>query len=142
MRYGDYNNKVVDDSFVRDILYWLRLVHSAGVVQRDIRSSNIVRFSPVSTYVEDGVSGPILNNPTDKEPEWQLIDFNIGNIVAQNEVICINKASGQYRGAGRAVKSVGEQSASETFDYKWTTSDDYEMLCELMMKVPRKQYFH
>jgi hypothetical protein len=107
MRYGDYNNKVVDDSFVRDIHYWLRLVHSAGVVQRDIRSNNIVRFSPVSTYVEEGVSGPISNNPTDKELEWQLIDFNIGNIVAENEVICINKASGQYRGAGSAVKSVG-----------------------------------
>jgi hypothetical protein len=93
----------------------------------------------VSKYVEEGVAGRISNNPTDEEPEWQLIDFNIGNADVENEVISINKASGQYRGAGRAVKSAGEQSASESFYYKWTNSDDYEMLIELILKFPRKQ---
>jgi hypothetical protein len=85
---------------------------------------------------------PSQTIPTDEEPEWQLIDFNIGNAVVKNEVISINKASGQYRDAGSAVKSAGEQSASESFNYKWTTSDDYEMLIELISNFLERKCWH
>eukprot|EP01031_Cornospumella_fuschlensis_P026993 gene26993-32612_t len=50
---GDYNHKVSASNRVlayRGVSYWLDLIHSAGVLHRDIRRSNIMRFDRPVRY--------------------------------------------------------------------------------------------
>jgi hypothetical protein len=87
---GDLYNRVTSDNMnfmACGVNYWLGLYHKAHVVQRDIRLSNILRFSypPVYTYFRNRYGNTYVVSNVDSFLQWQLIDFNLGYCLNESD---------------------------------------------------------
>lgn len=152
MRCGDFKtqlsspwvpNAVKQAASVRCQL-WLRLIHGARVLHRDLRVQNIVWFGK-SALKYDGIAecNPYRHREDQcgeheftesKAGDWQIVDFNLacecegeGEMVAET---LLNKESGQFRSAG-----VGVSNADISRPYPWRIRDDLEMLSCAMSKT-------
>lgn len=107
MQCGNYDDKVTADASPQcwfDINHDLYEMHKRGYLHCDIRLSNIMKFGE----------------------RWHLIDYSLS--VPSNNVITVNRTSGQGKGCGGRVKSLLEKSTSDEISVKWTRQDDHDML--------------
>jgi hypothetical protein len=129
-------------SLMDGVTYWLNLYHDAGVLHRDIRFNNMVRFSNVPSHYTPSIIESADNKAVTEATclQWQLIDFNTACCLAEDrsEVKTIlQRNSSQYLRAGWLVKRTAKQSedSETTFKYSWRKYDDIQMLVDCFSKT-------
>lgn len=129
------------DSVLEDVHIWLRTIHAAGALHRDLRIRNIIKFTDFPPYVQrdDDVRQlealKALSISGRNRGEWQIIDFNISSSDAtkDNEQE-IQRESGQAKHAGWRVQSQFPEDAVSA-KVLWSKEDDYEMLSRFISEV-------
>eukprot|EP01031_Cornospumella_fuschlensis_P030251 gene30251-36557_t len=136
------------ESVVEGVSAWLKLYHDARVLHRDIRLSNIMRFSSPSSYnpyfyygsnsYNTSASTTVARNSL----QWQLIDFNLGYCFEEEEqgdtaITHLQRGAAQCESAGVMVRGAVATETQTNPDwlqmqYHWTYSDDYQMLLRLV----------
>jgi hypothetical protein len=116
--------------------YWLGLYHKARVVHRDIRLSNILRFScpPFYTHFRDKSIINVVSPNGDSFLQWQLIDFNLGYCLTESDHVLtkIHLKSEQWKNVGLRVKQLQQANILE-IEVSWTVLDDDQMLINLLL---------
>jgi hypothetical protein len=143
---GDYYHHVTPYNVKEAIYgaqYWLDMYHKAGVVHRDIRLSNILRFDYPPAYVTIANKKLPGVSASDLCSQWQLIDFNLGCCLNEgmSEVsTTLQRNSAQWKNAGRKVRQKLQDDADqslEVVEVSWNRSDDNEMLVDLILTFVR-----
>jgi hypothetical protein len=101
--------------------YWPGLYHKAHVVQRDIRLSNILRFSYPPIYIHSRDRKTYVFPNVDSFLQWQLIDFNLGYCLTENDHVLtkIHQESERWKNVGLRVKQLQQAGQSE-IEVCWT----------------------
>jgi serine/threonine protein kinase len=114
MKYGEENftSEALWSEAVSGVTESLSRAHRAGVVQRDIRQSNILSFSG----------------------HWQLIDYGLAGL--EDDLASVQVSSSQARHAGalarqRILASVASQDERGEVHIVWKKEDDWAMLALL-----------
>jgi hypothetical protein len=132
-----YRNREVKKRAADCCAWWMRIIHQAGVIHRDIRMRNVVEFrSWFRPYSVNGDYKYVLPQGEDMTQscyEWQLIDLGLGCSADNKDAIIINTKSGQYYGAGVSVRNKG--TGRREFSYRWGVHDDFEMLLTLQQQL-------
>jgi hypothetical protein len=130
-----------------DLFLWLELIHNAGVLHRDLRLPNILRFKSSSrTFVHHRVAASsestsasthieVHANP---EGEWQLIDFNVSACLqggASTADTVLKKSEAQFKYGGWRLCREGNSMEDDPFHYQWSMIDDLEMLTKTLSDI-------
>lgn len=145
---GNYRHKITPDtvqSMSRGVQYWLDLYHKARVVHRDVRASNILRFSPPPQH-RHVVQKTVPHACKESCLQWQLIDFNLGYCLeeSKNHVqTTLQRGFLQWKNAGWLVQQILQRKANdhrvEQIAVLWTYLDDDQMFLDLLLKILDKR---
>jgi hypothetical protein len=130
-----------------DLSFWLELIHNAGVLHRDLRLPNILRFkSTLRTFVHHHVAVSNESGSTQREVhadpeegEWQLIDFNVSACLergASTADTLLKKSEAQFKYGGWRLHRKGRKMEGDSFVYEWSQIDDMEMLMKTLSDIP------